>query len=109
MFTKRDIEKRIRDLYILISRQMKIDGIYLFGSYAKGNPHKDSDIDIAVLSGEFEGIRFIDGSKLSRIIIDETYPDLPFVDFEIHPYKTEEFTEDNPFVAEILRTGIKII
>ena len=109
MFAKRDIEKKIRDLYTLISRQIKIDGIYLFGSYAKGNPNKDSDIDIAVLSKEFEGIRFIDGSKISRIIIDETYPDLQFVDFEIHPYKTEEFTEDNPFVAEILKTGVRII
>ena len=109
MFTKRDIEKRIRELYILISRQIKIDGIYLFDSYAKRNTHKYSDIDIAVLSGEFEGVRFIDGSKISRIIIDETYPDLPFVDFEIHLFKTNEFSEDNPFVAEILRTGVRII
>ena len=109
MFTQKDIEKKIRDLYKVISDKIKIDGIYLFGSYAKGTQHKYSDIDIAVLSQEFEGIRFIDGSKISRIIINETYPELPFVDFEIHPYKTEEFTEENPFVAEILRTGIKII
>ncbi|MFA3783480.1 nucleotidyltransferase domain-containing protein [Melioribacteraceae bacterium 4301-Me] len=104
MLTRKDLEKRILDLYMLISDKIKIDGIYLFGSYAKGNPHKDSDIDIAVLSQAFEGIRFIDSSKISRIIINETY-----VDFEIHTYKTEEFTEDDPFVAEILKTGIKII
>ncbi len=109
MFTKSDIEKKILDLHKLISDKIKIDGIYLFGSYAKGNPHEDSDIDIAVLSPEFDGIGFIDNSKISRIIVHETYPDLPFVDFEIHPYKTEEFTENDPFVAEILKTGIKII
>lgn len=26
---------------------------YLFGSYAKGNPHKDSDIDICIVSDSF--------------------------------------------------------
>lgn len=109
MLTKRNVEKKILDLYKLISDKIKIDGIYLFGSFAKGCPHEYSDIDIAVLSPEFEGIGFIDNSKISRIIIHETYPDLPYVDFEIHPYKTEEFTQDDPFVAEILRTGIKII
>ncbi len=109
MHNKKNIEKMIRDLYELISDKIKIDGIYLFGSYAKDKAHEYSDIDIAVLSSDFEGIRFIDGSKISKIILHETYPELPFVDFEIHPYKTNEFTEDDPFVAEILRTGIKII
>ena len=109
MYSKTDIEKKIHKLYELISDKIKIDGIYLFGSYAGGSAHNYSDIDIAVLSPDFIGIRFYDNSKISRIIIHETYPNLPFVDFEIHPFKTGEFTEDDPFVAEILKTGIKII
>jgi predicted nucleotidyltransferase len=109
MHTQRDIEKKIRELYKLISDKIKIDGIYLFGSYALGKAHKYSDIDIAILSPDFEGIRFIDGSRISKIIIHETFPQMPFVDFEIHPFKTEEFTKDDPFVAEILKTGIKVI
>ena len=28
---------------------------------------------------------------------------------EPHPFRPEEFTPDNPWVAEILRTGIKIV
>lgn len=109
MFAQNDLEKKIRDLHGLISTKIKIDGIYLFGSYANGNPHEYSDVDIAVVSNDFEGVRFSDSLKVSRIIIDSTFPELPFVDFEIHPFKTDEFTEDNPFVAEILRTGTKII
>ena len=109
MYSRKNIEKKIKDLYKLISDKIKIDGIYLFGSYAKGNPTSDSDVDIAVLSPEFEGIRFYDRGRISKIIIYETFPELEFADFEIHPYKTDEFTEDDPFVAEILRTGIKII
>jgi len=109
MAVRENIEKEIRSFYKRISKKIKIDGIYLFGSYAKGNATEDSDVDIAVLSEEFEGIRFFDATKISKIIIHETYPELDFADFEIHPYKTDEFTEDDPFVAEILKTGIRIV
>jgi predicted nucleotidyltransferase len=34
---------------------LKIDKVYLFGSYAKGTPHKDSDIDVAFVVNHFEG------------------------------------------------------
>ncbi len=109
MHTKRDIENLIRSLYRLVSDKIKVDGIYLFGSYAKGNPREESDIDIAILSEDFEGVRLNDRSMISKIIIRETFPNLVFTDIEIHPYKTEDFTKDDPFVAEILRTGIRII
>lgn len=78
MLTRKDLGKKIHDLYMLISDKIKIDGIYLLGLYPKGNPRKDSNIDIAILPPVFEGIRFIDNSKISRIIINETYPHLPF-------------------------------
>jgi hypothetical protein len=29
-------------------------------------------------------------------------------DVELHPFRPEDFNEDNPFVKEIIRTGIKI-
>jgi len=29
-----------------------VDAVYLFGSFAAGSPHKDSDIDIGILSSE---------------------------------------------------------
>jgi hypothetical protein len=31
------------------------------------------------------------------------------IDLELHPYRPEDFTEDNPFVKEILQYGIRII
>ena len=30
-------------------------------------------------------------------------------DIETHPYRPEDFTEENPFVNEILKTGIRIL
>ena len=33
---------------------INIDKVILFGSYYKGTPHKDSDIDIAIVSNDFK-------------------------------------------------------
>lgn len=39
----------------LIASGMNVYKVVLFGSYYKGKPHKDSDIDIAVVSDDFKG------------------------------------------------------
>ena len=75
----------------------------LFGSYAKGTNHEWSDIDVAVVSENFEGIRFYDNLKLSKPVINSN------IDIETHPYRPEDFTEDNPFVSEIIKYGIQIV
>lgn len=76
---------------------------YLFGSYAKGTPGKWSDIDIAVISDSFEGKRFQDNIKLSKPKLQTS------IDLETHPFRPEDFNENNLFVKEILKTGVRII
>ncbi len=39
---------------ILKADKLPIAGVYVFGSYAKGTPHKWSDIDVAVVSPRFK-------------------------------------------------------
>ena len=75
----------------------------LFGSYAKGTNHEWSDIDIAVVSNDFEGIRINDNQLLFEPIINTN------VDIEPHPYRPEDFNEDDPFVKEILSYGVRIV
>ena len=41
-----------------VSEQYKIKAIILFGSYAKGTEHKDSDIDIAIITDDIKNDRF---------------------------------------------------
>jgi predicted nucleotidyltransferase len=77
--------------------------VVLFGSYAKGTNHEWSDIDVAVVSESFEGIRFYDNLKLSKPVIHSN------IDIETHPYRPEDFNEDNPFVSEILKYAIQIV
>jgi uncharacterized protein len=75
----------------------------LFGSYAKGTNHEYSDIDIAVVSEDFEGTRFYDNRKIVKALLRTS------IDLETHPYRPEEFTPEDIFVKEILSYGIRIV
>lgn len=39
----------------LLSNHMKFKEMILFGSYAKGTAHKDSDLDVAIVVDELKG------------------------------------------------------
>jgi len=82
---------------------IQLQQVILFGSYAKGNNTEWSDIDLAVVSDCFEGIRFYDNMKLAKPVIRTN------IDIETHPFRPEDFTTDNPYVQEILSYGIRII
>lgn len=54
------VEKRAREAVDSIRRflknhNIKVDKIIVFGSYARGNYTEDSDLDIAIISEDFEG------------------------------------------------------
>lgn len=51
----------------LEDRKIRIVKIILYGSQISGNVHKDSDIDVAVISPDFGKDRFEEGSQLFQI------------------------------------------
>ncbi len=81
---------------------LKVLGAYLYGSYASGQAHPDSDIDIAVVSSDFSGDRLADWDLVCKIRrgID--------VRIEAIPFRPERFRDENPLVWEIKKNGIKI-
>ncbi len=93
------IEKYLKELK---KKNIDIKGAYLFGSYAKGNASKWSDIDLAVITNKFIG-----DSVDFRFLLMKVARDIDF-NIEPHPYLAEDFNADNPFVAEIIRTGKKV-
>jgi uncharacterized protein len=101
---KTEIVQQVRKLTeALKKRNVIIIKAILFGSYAAGIPREDSDIDVAFISSNFEGIRFID----RKMII----PDLIHYDcrFDVHPYPLADFNNNgNWFVQEIKKTGWEI-
>ena len=77
--------------------------IYLFGSYAKGEAHKWSDIDVAVISEKLKRNRDKNENLLWHIRRK--------VDSMIEPYgfTIKDFQDEcDPMVYEIKKTGIKI-
>lgn len=72
--------------------------VYLFGSILQGV--KYNDIDLALVSDHFTGIRFYD---LKRIIdTTNNYSS----DFDLHPFRTSDFYDDENFFAqEIIEHG----
>lgn len=98
----KEVMKSIKRYIKKISQHYKIDSIILFGSYAKGTEDEDSDIDIAIISSDFKDV-IEDGAKLIGLTwkIDTR--------IEPHPIATEDYKNvSNPFVKEIVDTGIKV-
>ena len=82
---------------------MYIRKAVLFGSHATGFSNEWSDIDIALVSEAFEGMRIRDRNKIRKITMSISSDLSPL------PFRPEDFTDENPFVREILETGINII
>jgi predicted nucleotidyltransferase len=76
--------------------------VILFGSYAKGNPHLDSDIDLAVIFGDYESNfdRHIELMRLRRKIDTRIEP---------HPFRESEFTPQDPLAYEVIKYGHEIV
>lgn len=75
----------------------------LFGSHAAGGSHEWSDIDIALVSEVFEGVRIKDRSKIRKITLDIS------TDLSPLPFRPEDFTPEDPFAREIIEHGISIV
>lgn len=92
------IAKRYADL---ISSKYQIENVILFGSYAKGTNHVDSDIDLAIIFKSIDDI--IDMQiELMKMRTDD---DLMI---EPHPFSLSDFQASNPVVSEILKNGIEL-
>jgi uncharacterized protein len=94
------IRRFIKDLE---NNQIHIAQAILFGSYAAGTYDEWSDIDLAVVSDAFEGERFRDRNMIRRITLAISS------DLEPLPYRPEDFTLDDPFVREVLETGVRVV
>ncbi len=83
--------------------RINISEAYLFGSYARNEQQEFSDIDIALVSDDFQGNSFLDS-----LLFDEMICELGS-ELEVHTYKPQDFHPHNLFVQEIINTGIRIL
>jgi len=78
--------------------------VFLYGSFAKGTQHEWSDIDVALVADEFTGFTFNDKKFFPYVGIKK-----PYIRIETKTYPTDYFNEGDPFIEEIIKTGIKIL
>jgi|ERR1017187_705541 predicted nucleotidyltransferase len=98
---KREVIEKLVAYKHLLSEHIDLDKLVLYGSYARGNPHKDSDIDVAVIVKKVDGDHFEFASRLWELGIE--------IDARIEPMLFEEDREDySGFLETILKEGIEI-
>ena len=87
-------------------RGISLSHVILFGSYARNQQRDYSDIDIALVSDNFEGLSILDVEPFRDIKIKPLY-----VMLELHTFNTEEFESgENGFIDEEIKAkGIVII
>ena len=103
-FIDRETNKIVKRFINLIIEKFNLKKIIIFGSFARGDYHKGSDLDLVIV-GEFKE-RFID--RIGKII------ELNDSDLEIEAmvYTEEEFQkmiqERRPFIEQVLEEGIVV-
>lgn len=98
---KRDALKIANEYADALSQKYSFIKIILFGSYAKGNFHEESDIDIAVVFKDFNNLHEMQLQlmRLRRKIDSRIEP---------HPFRESDFNISNPVVNEIIKFGKEI-
>ncbi|SMP52852.1 Nucleotidyltransferase domain-containing protein [Desulfonatronum zhilinae] len=90
------IEDFIQDL---IQAGYSPKDVYLFGSYAHGQPHDFSDIDVAVWDANFSGCLARDVEQVKSVLAR-------YAPIELHPFNLDD--DEDPWAQTIRSQGIRI-
>jgi predicted nucleotidyltransferase len=96
---------RIIGKYLDAVRQdVRINYAILFGSYAKGNPREESDIDIAVISEDFgkNHLKELQFLSIKRLNTDSSIEAIPF---SLEDFKNRD---KGDLITEIYEKGVII-
>ncbi|MDQ1267234.1 MAG: transf 2 protein [Bacteroidota bacterium] len=80
---------------------MFFDHAILFGSLAKNSNNIDSDIDLALVSSQFTNDRFENALMIAPVTKN-------FLNIDAQTFPTAYFLKGDPFIEEIIATGIEI-
>ena len=97
-----DLLEELRNFVERLKRELPVTQVYLYGSFAKGEVHEGSDIDLIIV-GEFRERLF---DRIGKVLDLTDLPIEPLV------YTREEFEElkksESPFLSEVLKTAIRL-
>jgi predicted nucleotidyltransferase len=84
------------------SSGLRLASAYLYGSHAEGTARPDSDIDVALISGDFTG----DWLEDHRKIVDALLRSDPRI--EPVRFRPEQFCDEHPLAWEIKTKGKRL-
>ncbi|GHV25165.1 hypothetical protein FACS1894176_03020 [Bacteroidia bacterium] len=99
---KRDAINAAQRFAQVVQAQYGAARFILFGSYAKGNFHEDSDIDLAIIFDSCDNV-FDRDVELMVMGYD--------IDARIEPhaFRASEFTAEDPLAYEVMKYGSEIV
>jgi predicted nucleotidyltransferase len=92
----------INEFVELLKKGIRIEAVVLFGSYARGTAYEDSDIDLAVISPDFEGMPMYRRQIMIADLSIHRPRDLSPIGYPSSEYHNPE---SHSFLREIIRTG----
>lgn len=102
-----NIPKNILEIIIKyiqeLSKEVSIDKVIIFGSYAKNCYNEDSDIDIAIFSKDFKNTSIIE--DMSFLLLKTSGLG---IDLQPQPFTLDDYLNPDGLVKEILDTGIEL-
>lgn len=97
---KSEVIEKLKNYKALVSQYFDIRDLVLFGSYAKGNPREDSDIDVAIVVDSMDKPFFAYAPVLWKLRRE--------IDDRIEPILLEKDNDKSGFLQEVLETGVVI-
>ncbi len=89
-----------------LHEELAVEKLILFGSYARGKPRKDSDVDIIIVSPKFRGIPlFLRSRGLRRRFGVKVPMDI----ICLTPEEFEEKRKEISIIAEAVKEGKELI
>lgn len=102
---RKTIIEQLKNYRKEINKDIPLKKMILFGSRAWGKPHKDSDIDIIIVSPAFRDVRSLDRGIDLHLKWNLNYP------VDILCYTPEEFNRKKKFIGivqQAVKEGIEI-
>jgi len=89
--------------YLIKVRKSDIDiyEAWLFGSFARGNNHENSDIDLAIVLSKNNKTFETEVQLMTLRTGEETL-------IEPHAFNKDEFEQNSPIVYQILKSGLRL-
>jgi hypothetical protein len=100
--TAAELSAALSEFIRLLQRGINVEAVILYGSYAQGSPNEWSDIDVAVVSPDFESVPMWRRQEgIARLTVHRPAGISPI------GYASSEYRNPAPhsFLREILRTG----